>query len=170
MRKFLILVFILILMSVICSCNTSRHTDYSNRYLDKIDSLSLQTDSSLSQLEIAVNRSVNSLREWWLKRESEKRVIHYSPPDSTGRQYKTAEETYRETARVDNREVIQDSTTIQISHLEEKIRQLEERINSLQEGETSFQEDKKSHPPWAQYIIGILVVGVLFTYFKPRYA
>lgn len=171
LRIILCIFLVMVLMSIICSCASSNRMELkTNETEHKTGDLS-RMDSLFNNTKFELIKNIEVLKELFIQRNSEKTVVNYAPPDSTGKQYKTSEETTKENTTVQQKEQYNEQLEAQFSELKQTVSTLNKKVDELRNLNIDSREQNKSLIDSLRGVVYALIAfivisSILFIFFK----
>lgn len=165
------ILLVMVLMNIICSCASSNRMELkANETEHKIGDLS-RMDSLVENSKFELTKRIEALKELLIQRNSEKTVVNYAPPDSTGKQYKTSEETIKENTTVQQKEQYNEQLEAQVTELKQAVSSLNQKVDELRSLNIDSKEQNKNLTDSMKGLVYALIVliiisSILFIFFK----
>lgn len=140
-------VTLMLVMSVVCSCRSSKHTIQTNTQVEGTENLK-EVKVSSDSTNLNVSRDVKWMKEWMnnFTFDFNKLETNWSAPDSTGKQYPTSTSETKGKASSESKgsEQLNDNWKLQYQHLALAIDSLNRQVKTLiKQEQTPVTVDRK---------------------------
>lgn len=162
-KGYIVCLIILCALLFLSACATPRNaeTDKQTDYTSDFNWLKSQMES----LRADFSKQTNSITDKMSNLKVENRTVILSPPDSTGRQYPIQESTTTATKDDQERQEVNETTTLSIDKLDARIDSLSNTVNTFIKEQSKVVElswwDLYKDKIYAAILVVILVLSVL---------
>lgn len=129
---------------ITASCSSSHHLQQESKMQLKKESNTGVYDSITHVVESTLERNIQSMKLWINDLNLDRKVVNYSLPDSSGRQYKISEENTRIASKTQGHESYNEQMKDSLNIMNKEIRKIISKINELETKEIIVSEKNLS--------------------------